>query len=111
MYATPPVPPPQTEILNNPFNDILPRAHIRRKGADGGVKKPKKKSRVRAVKDFKLMSFGEEAEEEESTALAVDAKIKSSHALLHEDKRLAGAAATPGLPATEEASGAPSGCV
>lgn len=52
-----------TEILNNPFPDIIPRETKSKKISenDGG----KKVVKAKAVKDFKLLSFGEEAEDDE----------------------------------------------
>ncbi|XP_014287392.1 spliceosome-associated protein CWC27 homolog [Halyomorpha halys] len=52
-----------TEILNNPFPDIIPRESKPKKISenDGG----KKAVKAKAVKDFKLLSFGEEAEDDE----------------------------------------------
>ncbi|CAH1397972.1 unnamed protein product [Nezara viridula] len=52
-----------TEILNNPFPDIIPRETKQKKKSenDGG----KKVIKAKAVKDFKLLSFGEEAEDDE----------------------------------------------
>ncbi|XP_054735444.1 spliceosome-associated protein CWC27 homolog [Anastrepha obliqua] len=49
----------RAEILNNPFNDILPRKLAKED------KKEKTKKREKGVKNFGLLSFGEEAEEDE----------------------------------------------
>ncbi|XP_075446079.1 spliceosome-associated protein CWC27 homolog isoform X2 [Ascaphus truei] len=79
-----------SEVLFNPFEDIIPRA----------TKKPKKdkqeeetkKSKVKGTKNFSLLSFGEEAEEEEVEIIKVSeimkGKSKSSHDLLKDDPRL-----------------------
>jgi peptidyl-prolyl cis-trans isomerase SDCCAG10 len=77
----------RTEILSNPFDDIVPR--------DIGTKfvkpeKQKPQSQSQATKNFGLLSFGDEAEEEEDEIEAVgkDMKIKSSHDVLREDPKL-----------------------
>lgn len=49
----------KAEILNNPFDDIVPRE------LNKEVKKLKKKKKEKGVKNFGLLSFGEEAEEDE----------------------------------------------
>ncbi|CAD7006663.1 unnamed protein product [Ceratitis capitata] len=49
----------RAEILNNPFEDIVPRKLAKE------VKKEKTKKREKGVKNFGLLSFGEEAEEDE----------------------------------------------
>lgn len=69
------------EILNNPFPDIEPR-----------VKEPivkeskKKKDKTPGVKNFKLLSFGAEAEEDEEESSRVNVqyagKGKSTHDVL-----------------------------
>lgn len=85
----------RTEILNNPFGDIVPRQEIReeretteRARAKAQQRRAKRKQ-VKAVKNFGLMSFGEEAEEEEKAVLTAavtvssgTSRIKSSHDLL-----------------------------
>ncbi|XP_035828422.1 spliceosome-associated protein CWC27 homolog isoform X2 [Aplysia californica] len=74
----------KTEILSNPFEDIVPRV----------IKKPKKekeedkrvKSKSKATKNFSLLSFGEEAEEDEEQTFKASKKFsgksKSSHDLI-----------------------------
>ncbi|XP_050364260.1 peptidyl-prolyl cis-trans isomerase CYP57 [Argentina anserina] len=82
-------PPPRilsVEVLWNPFDDIVPRAPSRslvQPADDADNKEPKKK----AVKKLNLLSFGEEAEEEERELAALKTKIKSSHDVL-DDPRL-----------------------
>ncbi|TMW51859.1 hypothetical protein DOY81_003055 [Sarcophaga bullata] len=49
----------KAEILNNPFDDIVPRQ------LNKEIKKEKKKKKEKGVKNFGLLSFGEEAEEDE----------------------------------------------
>ncbi|KAK4336682.1 hypothetical protein RND71_044108 [Anisodus tanguticus] len=66
------------EILKNPFDDIVPR-EIKQ---DKKVEKKKVESKSKATKDFKLLSFGDEAEEEEENldlVLKSDFKIKKSY--------------------------------
>lgn len=76
----------RTEILANPYDDIIPR--ILRKKKDDGEKKPKSKSK--ATKNFKLLSFGEEAEEDEEQTTKVSegwkGKSKSSHDLANDPR-------------------------
>lgn len=78
------------EVLFNPFDDIIPRE----------IKKPKKekpeeevkKSKPKGTKNFSLLSFGEEAEEEEEEVIRVSQSMKgrskSSHDLLKDDPHL-----------------------
>ncbi|KAF2879331.1 hypothetical protein ILUMI_26842 [Ignelater luminosus] len=74
----------KTEILHNPFLDIEPRQKE--------VKIVEKKTKVRTpgVKNFKLLSFGQEAEEdeEESTSASkkYSGKSKSTHDVLDDPK-------------------------
>lgn len=74
-----------TEILNNPFDDILPRETISRKTK---VEKKKEESAIEGKKDFKLLSFGDEAEEEEEEMMKVVSESrgcsKSSHDLCND---------------------------
>lgn len=56
----------KTEVLNNPFPDIVPRVKIENEVEDD--RKHKKKDK--GTKNFKLLSFGDEAEEEEEEVLA-----------------------------------------
>merc|ERR1719186_2212280 len=55
----------RTRVLINPFPDIVPREAISQELEKG--KKSKPKSKMKATKDFKLLSFGEEAEEDEES--------------------------------------------
>ncbi|XP_047325708.1 peptidyl-prolyl cis-trans isomerase CYP57 [Impatiens glandulifera] len=74
-----------TEVLWNPFEDIVPRRQpaTLSSSVTEADKGPKKKP----VKKLNLLSFGEEAEEEEKSLAAVKTKIKSSHDVL-DDPRL-----------------------
>lgn len=84
-----PLDPPKilsVEVLWNPFDDIVPRvapAKSLPSIADGGKRDTKQK----ATKKLNLLSFGEEAEEEEKELAVVNTKIKSSHDVL-DDPRL-----------------------
>eukprot|EP00056_Hartaetosiga_gracilis_P021424 m.24074 g.24074 ORF g.24074 m.24074 type:complete len:580 (+) comp9070_c0_seq1:98-1837(+) len=71
----------KTEVLNNPFKDIVPRKLTQREvdADDDEKKKKKKKRKVKAIKNFKLMSFGEEAEEEEAVVTKVGKGLVSAH--------------------------------
>ncbi|XP_062290083.1 spliceosome-associated protein CWC27 homolog [Scomber scombrus] len=77
------------EVLHSPFDDIIPRET---KKAKKDNKEEGKKSQSKATKNFSLLSFGEEAEEEEEMVTQVSqtlkGKSKSSHDLLKDDPRL-----------------------
>ncbi|XP_029025950.1 spliceosome-associated protein CWC27 homolog isoform X1 [Betta splendens] len=79
-----------TEVLYSPFDDIVPRET--KKTKKDKDKEEAKKSQSKATKNFSLLSFGEEAEEEEEMANQVSqtlkGKSKSSHDLLKDDPRL-----------------------
>jgi peptidyl-prolyl cis-trans isomerase SDCCAG10 len=68
----------KTEVLNNPFPDIVPRV----KKVEKKVVEKKKKN---AVKDYGLLSFGDEAEMDEQV-VKPSTKGKSSHDLLNDPK-------------------------
>lgn len=78
------------EVLHSPFDDIVPRET--KKSKKDKDKEESKKSQSKATKNFSLLSFGEEAEEEEEVATQVSqtfkGKSKSSHDLLKDDPRL-----------------------
>ncbi|XP_014675261.1 PREDICTED: peptidyl-prolyl cis-trans isomerase CWC27 homolog [Priapulus caudatus] len=75
-----------TEVLGNPYDDIIPRSLARRKEGD----ERKHKSRSKATKNFSLLSFGEEAEEEEEALMEAakerKVKSKSAHDLANDDR-------------------------
>lgn len=81
----------RTRVLINPFPDIVPREAINQEIDKG--KKSKPKSKMKATKDFKLLSFGEEAEDdEESLDVATKSKKgkgKSAHDLASDPNLLA----------------------
>ncbi|EFN82624.1 peptidyl-prolyl cis-trans isomerase CWC27 homolog [Harpegnathos saltator] len=76
----------KTEVLNNPFQDIIPRVNLEKK-ADS---KESKKDTKAGVKNFKLLSFGEEAEEDEEESSVLNkqfsSKGKSAHDCLSDPK-------------------------
>ncbi|KFK29908.1 hypothetical protein AALP_AA7G194000 [Arabis alpina] len=73
------------EVLWNPFEDIVPRVLAKTSQESvAEVKEPQKKP----VKKLNLLSFGEEAEEEEKELAAVKQKIKSSHDVLNDPRLL-----------------------
>ncbi|NWR38848.1 CWC27 protein, partial [Tachuris rubrigastra] len=79
-----------SEVLFNPFDDIVPRPN--RKLKKDKPEEETKKSKVKGTKNFNLLSFGEEAEEEEEEVSRVSqsmkGKSKSSHDLLKDDPHL-----------------------
>lgn len=87
----------RTKVLINPFKDITPRETIQmladsdEEGGEG-KKAKKKKSKMKATKDYKLLSFGDEAEDDEADIdekKVVDKKSsKSAHDLLDDPKLL-----------------------
>ncbi|XP_018317849.1 uncharacterized protein [Mycetomoellerius zeteki] len=76
----------KTEVLNNPFQDIVPRIVSEKKEES----KEKKKNKKAGVKNFKLLSFGEEAEEDEEESSILNrqysGKGKSAHDCLSDPK-------------------------
>lgn len=78
------------EVLHSPFDDIIPRES--KKAKKDKDKEEGKKSQSKATKNFSLLSFGEEAEEDEEMVNQVSqtlkGKSKSSHDLLKDDPRL-----------------------
>ena len=54
----------RTRVLINPFTDIFPRETIQQEVVK---KKSRPESKMKATKDFKLLSFGEEAEDDEES--------------------------------------------
>ncbi|GAB2285971.1 cytochrome P450 monooxygenase 57 [Dionaea muscipula] len=82
-------PPPKilsTEVLWNPFDDIVPR-EASKKLSQTVLDADSKDSKKKAIKKLNLLSFGEEAEEEAKESTTTKLKIKSSHDVL-DDPRL-----------------------
>lgn len=76
----------KTDILNNPFSDIVPRI-ITKKNEEI---KDNSKTKTSGVKNFNLLSFGEEAEEDEEESVILNKKFsnkgKSAHDHLTDPK-------------------------
>ncbi|XP_043235753.1 spliceosome-associated protein CWC27 homolog isoform X1 [Amphibalanus amphitrite] len=85
----------RTEVLLDPF-DVIPRRKAEPTEAEKKEAKPKSKSK--ATKNFKLLSFGDEAEEDEDETIEATKKFsgksKSSHDLT-DDPKLSSAPAVP----------------
>ncbi|KAK9131254.1 hypothetical protein Sjap_011741 [Stephania japonica] len=86
-------PPPRilsVEVLWNPFDDVVPRQAAARSRSQSTTGSEAKDQKRKAVKKLNLLSFGEEAEEEEKALAAVKEKIKSSHDVLNDPRLLKG---------------------
>ncbi|XP_032218744.2 spliceosome-associated protein CWC27 homolog isoform X2 [Nematostella vectensis] len=83
----------RTEVLSNPFDDIEPRQNQRKPEKKANHEK---KPKVKGTKNFSLLSFGEEAEDDEEEVKTVSKKMKmaSSHDIL-DDPLLSKEAAVP----------------
>ncbi|CAL4147583.1 unnamed protein product, partial [Meganyctiphanes norvegica] len=55
----------RTQILSNPYSDIYPRVKI-----ENEIPKEERRKKKKGTKNFKLLSFGDEAEEEEDEVIA-----------------------------------------
>eukprot|EP00252_Welwitschia_mirabilis_P021849 TRINITY_DN5721_c0_g1_i1.p1 TRINITY_DN5721_c0_g1~~TRINITY_DN5721_c0_g1_i1.p1 ORF type:complete len:498 (-),score=131.95 TRINITY_DN5721_c0_g1_i1:795-2288(-) len=75
------------EVLWNPFDDIIPR-EISRGLEVAPSEQLEKQNKKKAVKKLNLLSFGDEAEEEEQMLANVREKIKSSHDVLNDPRLL-----------------------
>ncbi|CDP08294.1 unnamed protein product [Coffea canephora] len=75
------------EVLWNPFEDIVPRLASSKSSQSSKVETEKKDTKQKATKKLNLLSFGDEAEEEEKESANVKTRIKSSHDVL-DDPRL-----------------------
>ncbi|KAL9230402.1 hypothetical protein vseg_005761 [Gypsophila vaccaria] len=76
------------EVIWNPFDDMVPRETFKKVSEpELAVDSESKNSKKKPVKKLNLLSFGEEAEEEQRDLAAVKQKIKSSHDVL-DDPRL-----------------------
>ncbi|MED6140891.1 cytochrome P450 monooxygenase 57 [Stylosanthes scabra] len=83
-------PPPKilsVEVLWNPFEDIVPR-NLQKPQTKATPDTENKGSKPKGVKKLNLLSFGEEAEEEEKELASVKQKIKSSHDVLNDPRLL-----------------------
>lgn len=87
-----PLDPPKilsVEVLWNPFEDIVPRTLQKpqtKATRDGDIEG--KNEKKKGVKNLSLLSFGEEAEEEEKELAVVKKKIVSSHDVLNDPRLL-----------------------
>ncbi|KAK6927258.1 Cyclophilin-type peptidyl-prolyl cis-trans isomerase domain [Dillenia turbinata] len=88
-----PLDPPKllsVEVLWNPFDDIVPRVLPGKLQLQPAAEAENKDQKKKAVKKLNLLSFGEEAEEEEKELAAVKKKIGSSHDVLNDPCLLKG---------------------
>lgn len=82
----------RADVLLNPFDDIKPRvsreAKEAAKAAEAKEKESKIKNARKGAKNFKLISFGDEAEEEEAAEIKAASKMKitSAHDALEDAK-------------------------
>ncbi|KAG6556057.1 hypothetical protein Mapa_001998 [Marchantia paleacea] len=88
-----PLDPPKilsVEVLWNPFDDIVPRNLRKTAEVQEAAEAASKQKKGRKVKkELNLLSFGEEAEEEEQQLAAVkEKKIRSSHDVLQDPRLL-----------------------
>ncbi len=79
----------KTKVISNPFPDVEPRRTITMERE--GKKDRRPQSNMKATKDFSLLSFGDEAEEEEedldkASREFASSKGKSSHDILDDPK-------------------------
>lgn len=81
------------EVLWNPFDDIIPR-QASKKSELISIEELSKENKKKTVKKLNLLSFGDEAEEEQKVLAAVKEKIKSSHDVLSDPRLLKGASET-----------------
>ncbi|XP_076392747.1 spliceosome-associated protein CWC27 homolog [Megachile rotundata] len=92
----------KTEILNNPFSDIVPRTTPKR----SEEAKDSTKTKKAGVKNFNLLSFGEEAEEDEEEYVTLNkqlsGKSKSAHDNLVDPKLSAQTSVEPAGPPSKK---------
>ncbi|MCO5552523.1 hypothetical protein L7F22_006035 [Adiantum nelumboides] len=75
------------EVLWSPFDDIVPTTSQKSVAA---AEDNDTKITVKKVKQLNLLSFGEEAEQEEQELATMNVKIKSSHDVLNDPRLLKG---------------------
>ncbi|KAJ2474308.1 Peptidyl-prolyl isomerase cwc27 [Coemansia sp. RSA 2322] len=78
----------KTRVLDNPFTDIAPRTAASREDTTQLQLEPGRQKKPKAVKDRKLLSFGEDDDEDDVIGLQGGATAKSSHDLLTQDPAL-----------------------
>ncbi|KAK7601341.1 hypothetical protein V9T40_008782 [Parthenolecanium corni] len=80
----------KTKVLDNPFPNIIPRVLNVPKEPETKPKEEKRSKKEKGVKNYKLLSFGEEAEEDELETLEeskkFEGKSKSTHDILDDPK-------------------------
>ncbi|KAL8239731.1 hypothetical protein R6Q59_016298 [Mikania micrantha] len=77
------------EVLWNPFDDVFPRAAPAKSlPSSSTMDTNNKDTKKKATKKLNLLSFGEEAQEEERELAEVKIKIKSSHDVLNDPRLL-----------------------
>ncbi|XP_076945270.1 peptidyl-prolyl cis-trans isomerase CYP57-like isoform X1 [Bidens hawaiensis] len=76
------------EMLWNPFDDVFPRSVPAKSLPSSTTETANKDTKKKATKKLNLLSFGEEAQEEEKELAAVNIKIKSSHDVLSDPRLL-----------------------
>ncbi|OAD46897.1 Peptidyl-prolyl cis-trans isomerase CWC27 like protein [Eufriesea mexicana] len=67
-------------ILNNPFSDITPRIIVQ----ESEEAKDNSKTKTAAIKDFNILSFGEEAEEDEEETVILNKKFSDRYKSAHD---------------------------
>ncbi|GJP41898.1 hypothetical protein CLOM_g1519 [Closterium sp. NIES-68] len=84
------------EVIWNPFEDIVPRRlparqqlEAARKSKGRDKNKRRHQPQVKGTKQLNLLSFGEEAEEEEAQLEEANLRIRSSHDVLKDPRLLA----------------------
>jgi peptidyl-prolyl cis-trans isomerase SDCCAG10 len=81
------------EALWNPFDDIVPR-QVSKESELTSIEESSKENKKKTVNKLNLLSFGDEAEEEQKVLAAVKEKIKSSHDVLNDPRLLKGGSET-----------------
>ncbi|OAD59184.1 Peptidyl-prolyl cis-trans isomerase CWC27 like protein [Eufriesea mexicana] len=76
----------KTIILNNPFSDIIPRIIVQ----ESEEVKDSSKTKAAAVRDFNLLSFGEEAEEDEEEPMILNKSLANYGVNVDKEKRVVG---------------------
>lgn len=76
------------EVLWSPFDDIVPSQSWQT--VDSTAEDREAKNKTKKVKQLNLLSFGEEAEQEEQELATINVKIKSSHDVLDDPRLLKG---------------------
>nr|GEY14918.1 peptidyl-prolyl cis-trans isomerase CYP57 [Tanacetum cinerariifolium] len=76
------------EVLWNPFDDVFPRAVPAKSLPSTIAEADNKDTKKKPKKKLNLLSFGEEAQEEEKELAAVKMKIRSSHDVLNDPRLL-----------------------